>query len=109
MDLDGVSVMGGVSVIVPGSTVSKGAAGVSGIGVGWIASVGAKSVETISAGGKVISVVARSCMAVSDCAGAVAGSRYWQPAAINMINAPTAKKQYKFLLFTKDAPEKTAV
>ena len=92
IDLVGVSVMVGVFVCVPGSKVIIGAAGVSCIAVGWLESVWAIGGITVSACGKVCSIVARSCVRTSVCAGEVAGVRYWQPAEVNRINAPIAKK-----------------
>ena len=101
--------MVGVSFSVPGSEVIEGASGVPRIGVGRSASVCIMGDRTVSVGGKVYSKVARPCVAISDCVGDAAGSRYWQPAAERRINAPIAKKQYKFLRFTKDAPENEVV
>ena len=106
---DGVSVMVGVLLSVPGFEVIEGASGVPRIGVGRSASVCTMGDRTVSVGGEVCSKVARPCVAFSVCVGDAAGNRDWQPAAARRINVPVAKKQYKFLRFTKDAPENEVV
>ena len=61
---DGVSVMVGVLLCVPGSEVIEGAAGVPRIGVGRSASVCTIADRTVSVGGKVCSKVAGPCVSI---------------------------------------------